>query len=63
MKFSVVSQEQQDEEETPDVPDVPDVPEEEKAPQTGDGIALYVVAAFALCGMAYSVIGIKKSEN
>ena len=63
VKFSVVSQEQQDEEETPDVPDVPDVPEDEKAPQTGDSIVLYVVAAFALAGTAYAVRGLKKSEN
>lgn len=63
VKFSVAAQEQQSEEETPDVPDVPDVPEDEKAPQTGDSIVLYVVAVFALAGTAYAVCGLKKYEN
>ena len=61
VKFTVAAQ--QSEEEPPVETDVPDVPENEKAPQTGDSIALYVVAAFAFCGIAYAVVGMKKTEN
>ena len=61
VKFTVAAQ--QSEEEPPVETDVPDVPENEKAPQTGDSIVLYVVAAFALAGTAYAVRGLKKSEN
>lgn len=61
VKFTVAAQ--QSEEEPPVETDVPDVPENEKAPQTGDSIVLYVVAVFALAGTAYAVCGLKKYEN
>ena len=62
----------EDTEETPETPDVsgdddttevPEVPADTKAPQTGEGIALYVIAAFAVAGAAYAVVGMKKSEG